>query len=68
VKHARSAATVEMPSRTPPHTVLLRFRHPKMSPIKSATVNGQPWSNFDPAKEIVRLHDLQGSVKVEAAY
>ena len=68
VDHGRITATVEMPSRTPPQTVLLRFRHPKTSPIKSATVNGKEWSDFDPAKEVVRLHDVQGSVKVEAAY
>ena len=48
--------------------VLVRFRHPKAVPIKSVTVNGKAWSDFDPAKEVVRLHDVQGSVKVEAAY
>jgi hypothetical protein len=68
VDHGRITATVEMPSRTPPQTVLVRFRHPQRKPIKSATVNGKAWSDFDPAKEVVRLHDVQGSVKVEAAY
>ena len=52
----------------PPQTVLVRFRHPERKPIKSVTVNGEAWSDFDPAKEVVRLHDVQGSVKVEAAY
>jgi hypothetical protein len=68
VDHGRITATVEMPSRTPPQTVLVRFRHPQRKPIKSTTVNGEAWSDFDPAKEVVRLHDVQGSVKVEAAY
>ncbi len=68
VDHGRITATVEMPSRTPPQTVLLRFRHPKAAAIKSVTVNGGAWSDFDAAKEIVRLHGVQGSVKVEATY
>jgi hypothetical protein len=62
------AATVEMPSRNPPKDVLVRFRHPKSSPIKSVTVNGAEWKDFDPRKEVIRLHDVSGTVKVEAAY
>jgi hypothetical protein len=61
-------ATIEIPSRKPPHTVLLRLRHPQQKPIKHVTVNGKAWSNFDPAKEVVRLRDLRGPVKVVAAY
>jgi hypothetical protein len=68
IDNSRITATVEMPSRKPPREVLVRFRHPKMKPIKGATVNGKAWSDFDPAKEIVRLHDVNGSVKVEAVY
>jgi hypothetical protein len=66
--HGRIAATVEMPSRKPPQNVLLRLRHPKQSPMKSVTVNGKPWADFDAGKEIVRLHELTGTVKVEASY
>lgn len=66
--HGRIAANIELPSRTPPKEVLLRLRHPKATPIKSVTVNGQACSDFDPAKEVVRLHDLKGEVKVEARY
>jgi len=61
-------ATVEMPSRNPPKSVLLRLRHPKALPIKSVTVNGERWKDFDPAKEVVRLHGVKGVVKLEAAY
>jgi len=68
VDNGKITATVEMPSRRLPRDVLVRFRHPKGTPIKSATVNGKAWSDFDPAKEIVRLHDVEGTVKVEAAY
>ena len=66
--NGKIAATVEMPSRNPPKSVLLRLRHPKALPMKSVTVNGDAWKDFDPAKEVIRLHDLKGTVKVKAAY
>lgn len=66
--HGKITATIEVPSRAPPRAVLLRLRHPKTSPIKAATVNGKPWTDFDPAKETLRLHDVQGLIKVEAVY
>jgi hypothetical protein len=43
-------------------------RHPKALPIKSVTVNGNAWTDFDASKEAIRLHDVSGSVKVEASY
>jgi hypothetical protein len=46
----------------------VRFRHPKALPIKSATVDGKPWNDFDPQQELLRLHDVHGSVQVVAAY
>ena len=68
VDNGKITATVEIPSRNPPKSVVVRFRHPKAAPIKSVMVNGQPWSDFDPAKEIVRLRNVRGSVKVETVY
>ncbi len=67
-QNGKIAATVQLPSRNPPQSVLLRLRHPQAAPIKSAAVNGRPWKDFDAAKEVVRLHDLQGTVRVEASY
>jgi hypothetical protein len=61
-------ATVEMPARNPPKSVLLRFRHPKALPIKSVSVNGSSWADFDPSKEVIDLHGIQGTVKVECRY
>jgi hypothetical protein len=61
-------ATVELPSRGSSPSVLLRLRHPKVLPIKSAMLDGKPWSDFDAAKETVRLRGLNGTVKVEAKY
>lgn len=68
VDHGRIAATVEVPARRPPQAVPLRLRHPRKAPIKAATVNGRAWTGFDPAKEVIRLHGVQGTVKVEAVY
>jgi hypothetical protein len=62
------SATVELPCRKPPKAVLLRFRHPKGLPMKTATVNGASWTDIDPMREVVRLHDVKGTVKVEASY
>jgi hypothetical protein len=66
--NGKITATIEIPSRNPPKSIVVRFRHPKALPIKSAMVDGKPWNNFDPQKEVLRLHDVQGSVQVVAAY
>ena len=68
VDNGKIAATVKMPSRNAAKEVLLRLRHPKAAPIKSVAVNGRPWTDFDAAKEVVRLHGVQGTVQVEASY
>jgi hypothetical protein len=68
VDSGKITATVELPSRNPPKTVLLRLRHPQAAAIRGVTVNGQPWTDFDPAKELIRLRGLQGRVQVEARY
>ncbi len=38
--NGKITATVEMPLRNPPKSVLLRLRHPKALPIKSVMLNG----------------------------
>jgi hypothetical protein len=68
VDNGRISATVDLPTRRPPRAVLLRLRHPKAAPIRNVTVNGQAWTDFDAASELIRLHDAKGTVKVEAAY
>lgn len=68
VDHGRILATVELPSRNPPRSVLLRFRHPETTPIKTVTVNGQKWKEFDRDKEVVTLTGLTGTVHVIAGY
>ena len=61
-------ATVEMPSRTPPQAVMLRFRHPQAKPIKSVTLNGQDWPEFNRDKEVIRVTGVQGKAIITASY
>lgn len=48
-------AEVQMPDRTRPTALLVRFRHPAGLRMRSVTVNGQSWSDFDGEKEWVRV-------------
>jgi hypothetical protein len=68
VDHGRISATVNLPSRHPTKEVRLRLRHPKATPIRGVSVNGQGYPYFDPAREVVKLHDLAGDVRVEVTY
>jgi hypothetical protein len=38
-----------------PASLLVRFRHPDKKPLLSLTLNGQPWKEFDAAREWVRI-------------
>ncbi len=64
----RITATVQMPARKTPRTVSLRLRHPKAAPLKSVTVNGQDWTDFDQDQETIRLTGLTDTVSVTANY
>jgi hypothetical protein len=68
VDHGKIDVTLDVPSRRLPANVVVRLRHPTAAPIKSVTVNGKEWREFDTAKETVRLHKLRGTVKVQVAY
>jgi hypothetical protein len=61
-------ASVDVPARNAPKEILLRLRHPKAAPIKSVTVNGKEWKDFDPARELVRLTGLTGKAAVAITY
>lgn len=68
VGNGNISATVEVPSRELPKTVLLRLRHPKALPIKSVEVDGKPWKDFDNGTEIIRLTGARGRISVVAHY
>jgi len=51
----RITAKVEFTSARRPSSVLVRFRHPQRQPMRSVSVNGKDWTEFDAAKEWVRI-------------
>jgi hypothetical protein len=61
-------AIVEMPSRTKPREALLRLRHPRAARIRSVTIDGRDWTEFEPSMEIIRLPSLPGRLVVRARY
>jgi hypothetical protein len=68
IDHGRIRARVELPTRQPLRSVLLRLRHPGTVRCRRVTVNGIPWPEFDPAAELIRLQGLPGTVAIEAKY
>ena len=68
VDNGKINATIEMPARKAPKEVVLRFRHPKSAPMRSVTVNGKEWKDFNPEKETITLKGLTGAVTVTAKY
>jgi hypothetical protein len=48
-------AKVELGERRRLGSLLVRFRHPGNTPIRSVQVNGEDWTDFDRAKEWVRI-------------
>ena len=68
VDNGKIDATVELPARKAPQSVVLRFRHPRSAPIKGVTVSGNAWTDFDKDKETITLKGLTGKVAVRAEY
>ena len=68
VDNGKITASIEIPGRKPPENVIVRFRHPKALPIKSVTVNGKPWTDFDQKNETVRLHGVANHADVQVLY
>ncbi len=68
VDHGTITATLEMPARNAPSSVILRLRHPKTAPIKNVTINGKPWTAYHKEKETIEIKRLTGTVTVVAGY
>ena len=68
VDNGKIRATIEIPGRNPPRSVILRFRHPRALPIRSVTVNGHPWTRFDRDREVIELVGLTGRAAVSVSY
>lgn len=61
-------ATVSVPTREAPEAVVIRLRHPEGKRMQSVTVNGQAHTDFDAARETVRISKPQGELTIEARY
>ncbi len=48
-------AQVELSDRNPPQALLVRLRHPQEQPIRSVTVNGEVWNDYDATEEYIRI-------------
>ncbi len=68
VNNRQIKTRVTMPSRKSAKEVCLHLRHPTSAPIKSVTVNGNSWKDFNKDKETVTLKDLTGDVTVTTQY
>ncbi|MCE5226437.1 MAG: hypothetical protein LLG05_11355 [Porphyromonadaceae bacterium] len=62
-------AILDPPVRNSPKNIYVRFRHPYSRPIRSVTVNGKQYSNFDANKEwIILPGPVQGVQEIVAQY
>ncbi|MET3879663.1 hypothetical protein [Chitinophaga sp. OAE865] len=53
-------ATVQLAKRNPPKELLVRFRHPGNKQIRSVTVNGKAWMDYDVKKEHIKIPSPEG--------
>jgi hypothetical protein len=60
--------TVRLPSRSLAAQTMLRLRHPTAAVLKSVTINGQPWTDFDAGRERIRLPQTPEEILVTARY
>ena len=63
------SAVVEMPARKRPSSLRVRLRHPQGLPIRSVSVNAKDWTDYDIAKEWVRIFNpAEKSYTIVARY
>jgi hypothetical protein len=48
-------ATIHLSDRSSPASLLVRFRHPQARPIRSVSIAGRPWTDFEVGQEWVRI-------------
>ena len=61
-------AQVQLPTRNPYHTAWLVVRAPSGKRITSVTIDGRPWTGFDPEKERIRLPVGPEPMRVEVKF
>ncbi|MEW6237563.1 MAG: hypothetical protein AB1656_19445 [Candidatus Omnitrophota bacterium] len=60
VHAGRLTAEIDAPCGDSLKTLLLRLRHPSAKPMRSVTVNGQDWRDFDIDKEWIAIKNPRG--------
>ena len=69
VSKGKIRVEMQPPKRNPSKKLEIKLRHPSKSPMKSVTLNGKPYSDFDPAREVISLPgDLPEKVEIIAGY
>ena len=64
----RIAARLIPPQQFPCRSIVLRLRHPTGQPLRSVSLNGQPWKEFDPRHETILLPGDIWPGEIEACY
>jgi len=64
----RIIVEIDPPMRNLPERTVLRIRHPEEKRLLGVTVNGEPWTQFDPASETVHLPAFAERTTVMARY
>ncbi|HEV2492481.1 MAG TPA: hypothetical protein VG204_05355 [Terriglobia bacterium] len=64
----RATATVELPARNPYREAWLVVRNPDARPLRAVEIDGKPWTQFDAAKELVRLPHRSGKMNIVVHY
>jgi len=60
--------SIGLPQRNPPQRARLRLRHPQMARIAAVEMNGEAWSGFDAADEVIDLPLDRGPVLTVRAF
>jgi len=61
-------AVIEPPSREMPKWLVIRLRHPEQRQMKSVTINGKNYYDFNPEREYIRLKPTAGEIVLRAEY
>jgi hypothetical protein len=68
VRSGRLLAEVAFAAERRPRTLLVRLRHPEGKLLRSVTVDGRSWSDFDAGKEWVRIPNPAAKHSIVASY
>jgi hypothetical protein len=69
LSQGRIHADITMPNRRRPHFLRIRLRNPRSQRIRSVTVNGQVWKDFNPENEWITIQSpSEGSYVIDVHY